>query len=48
MNYFNNVLLPSCALKVVFPILSMEGQKALEFYQINFIFVQKMDEGLTG
>ncbi len=49
MDYFNYVftLLPFWALNVSVALLSMQGQKALEFHHI-LICVPKMTEGLIG
>ncbi len=40
MDYFNDVLTTFWALNVVVPLLSMQGQKALEFHQkyLNLCF----------
>ncbi len=48
MDYFNDVLLPFWALNVVTLLLSMQGQKALDFIKNILICVSKMNEGLTG
>ncbi len=47
MDHFNNVL-TFCALIMVVPLMSMEGQRALGFHQNILIYVLKMNEGLTG
>ncbi len=50
MNYVNDDLttVPFWPLYVVVALLSMQGQKALRFYQNILICVQKMNEGLIG
>ncbi len=47
MDYFNDVLQPFWALKVLVALLSMQGQKALGFHQNNLICVPKINEDLT-
>ncbi len=48
MDYFNHVPTSFWALKVVGPLLSMEGQKPLGFHQNILLVFPKMNEGLTG
>ncbi len=48
MDYLMMSLLPFWALNISVVLLSMQGQKALEFHQNIIICVAKMNEGFTG
>ncbi len=48
MDYFKDVLTTFLGLKLVVVLLSMEGQKALDFMKNILICVLKMNKGLTS
>ncbi len=48
MHYFNDVLTTFLGLERVSCVAVYAGQKALGLYKNVLIFVQKLNEGLTG